>query len=161
MPRYEYVGPPDIRERVTSEEGFRVETLDDLDGFLAQRHASELNEPFTFVVNVSGCLLLAPRRSEHVECSGGSPVLAAGEMGFRFIVGTRSWEVCYVSNQSNGYCPDVSSWIAVARALDSVGIVHGGGYTHPLDFRKCHYCDNWNVVKDEVLVCALCDRDLA
>lgn len=161
VPRYEYVGPSDIRERVTGEEGFRVETLDDLERFLARRHASERDEPFTYVVNASGFLLLAPRRSEHVECSGGSPVLAAGEIGFRAGVGTRPWEACYVSNQSNGYCPDVSSWSAVAGALDSVGIVHGDGYTHPLDFRKCEYCDNWNVVKDEVLVCALCDRDLA
>lgn len=159
--RYEYVGPPDILERVKGEEGFRIENLDDLNSFLAQRHASELDEPFTYVVNVSGCLLLAPRRSEHVECSGGSPVLGAGEIGFRTSVGALPWRACYISNQSNGYCPDVSSWSAVAQALDSVGITHGGCYTHPINFRKCQYCDNWNVVRDEVLVCALCDHDLA
>jgi hypothetical protein len=148
-------------ERVTGEEGFRVESLHDLNSFLAQRHASELNEPFTYVVNASGFLLLAPRRSEHVECSGGSPVLAAGEIGFRSSGGRPPWEACYISNQSNGYCPDVSSWSAVARALDSAGIIHGECYTHPIDFRKCQYCDNWNVIRDGVLVCALCDQDLA
>jgi hypothetical protein len=158
--RYEYVGPPDILERVTGEEGFRVESLVDLGNFLSRRDSFELDEPFTYVVDVSGCLLLAPRRSEHVECSAGSPVLAAGEIGFRFGVSAGSWEASYVSNQSNGYCPDVSSWSALARALDGAGIIHGKFYTHPIDFRKCAYCGNWNVVKDEVLVCALCDRDL-
>lgn len=158
--RYEYVGPSDILERVTGEGGVRVENLVDLENFLSQRDPSELDEPFTYVVDIPGCLLLAPRRSEHVECAGGSPVLAAGEIGFRAGVGARSWEASYISNQSNGYCPGVSSWSALARALDDAEIIHGKFYTHPIDFRKCAHCGNWNVVKDEVFVCALCDRDL-
>ncbi|MEU6730442.1 hypothetical protein ABZ917_42625 [Nonomuraea wenchangensis] len=31
---------------------------------------------------MDGVLLLAPRRSEHVACAGGRPVLSAGEISF-------------------------------------------------------------------------------
>ncbi|WP_432081751.1 hypothetical protein [Streptomyces sp. WAC 04229] len=159
--RFEYVGPPEIREGVAGEKGVHIENVSDLENFLAERQPSELDEPFTYVVNESGLLLLAPRRSEHVECSGGSPVLAAGEIGFSRDADDRRWEARYVSNQSNGYCPDVESWVVVARVLDLAGIVHGMGFTHPINFRKCSYCGNWNLVKEEVFVCALCDRELS
>lgn len=35
-----------------------------------------------------------------------------------------------ISNQSTGYCPDVSSWQAVARALDHTGLGRPSRFTH-------------------------------
>ena len=84
--------------------------------WLADRPADELGEPFTFVVSLDGGLRLAPRRSEHVDCAAGQPVLAAGEVLFAR-EGAR-WSVSEISNQSTGYCPDPDSWPMVASALD-------------------------------------------
>ncbi|MER8098135.1 hypothetical protein [Streptomyces goshikiensis] len=42
--------------------------------------AVELAEPFTFVIDSVGVPRVAPRRSEHVVCAGGGPVLGAGEI---------------------------------------------------------------------------------
>lgn len=50
--------------------------------WLAGRPLDELGEPFTFVVGLDGQLRLASRRSEHVDCASGQPVLAAGEVLF-------------------------------------------------------------------------------
>ena len=63
-------------------------------------------EEVNFVIDLTGTLRLAPRRSEHVACAGGGPVLSAGEIVFRRERG--GWTVGEVSNQSTGYCPDVA-----------------------------------------------------
>jgi hypothetical protein len=73
----------------------------------------------TFVIDLNGDLLVADRRSEHVACAGGGPVLSAGEMFF--LVEEDRVEVTDVSNQSTGYCPEPSSWPGVAAALDRIG----------------------------------------
>lgn len=49
----------------------------DFDEWVSTRTAGELAESFTFVVDASGNLRLAPRRSEHVVCAGGGRVLPA------------------------------------------------------------------------------------
>ncbi|MDT6982085.1 hypothetical protein ACFSUJ_09590 [Streptomyces lusitanus] len=155
---YVYVGPTELRQGVTSVGGATVLDIGDLERFLSQRPASEVAEPFTYVVDTAGRLLLAPRRSEHVACAGGEAVLGAGEIGFRRS-GAR-WSAEYVSNQSTGYCPDLESWAAVARSLDRAGIAHGTGFTHAIVFRCCPRCEGWNVVREQTYVCALCDADL-
>ncbi|MCX4973999.1 hypothetical protein [Streptomyces sp. NBC_00620] len=157
---YEYVGPPEIKESIRQSGGFPVRTASDLQEFLASRGPEELNEPFTFIVDTSGVLRLAPRRSEHVACADGCAVWAAGEIGFHQSRNRGQWEVSTVSNQSTGYCPDTESWESVARSLDHAGINHGSGYTHPIIFRCCPSCREWNSVKDSHFFCVFCDNEL-
>ncbi|WP_063997328.1 DUF5959 family protein [Streptomyces phaeochromogenes] len=163
MIAYAYVGPEDIGEAVRpGGGGARIRTRADLDAFLSARPADELAEPFTFVVDASLTLRLAPRRSEHVACADGKPVRAAGELGFART--SSDWAVTYASNQSTGYCPDPESWRSLAAALNRAGISHSGahpgGYTHPIVYRRCPSCAEWNSVQDAHFVCALCDADL-
>jgi hypothetical protein len=115
----------------------------------------ELDEPFTFVVDRGGTLVLAPRRSEHVRAAGGLPVMAAGEIAF-----DRSANVTYVSNQSIGYRPDESSWLAVAEALRRIGVDVPDGFDDVFIFRSCPRCGQVNIVKDDWYVCGNCGGEL-
>jgi hypothetical protein len=115
--------------------------------------------PVTFVVDPGGDLLLADRRSEHVACAGGGPVLSAGEMFFR-IEGDRV-ELAEASNQSTGYCPEPESWPAVAAALDRIGVAHPGRFTTEVVFRSCEACGERNVVKEGWFVCGVCGAGLS
>jgi len=81
-------------------------------------------------------------------------VLAPGEL---FVCGA---EVVEITNQSTAYCPEPSSWRAVARVLDRIGVVHPGGFTPAFEFRRCAQCWTLNVVKDEWFVCDVCAADL-
>lgn len=156
---YRYVGPPDLRALVQPEaEGRSIRSAADFDDWASALAAVELAEPLTFVIDSAGVLRLAPRRSEHVVCAGGGPVLGAGEMSFRWESG--QWVVGEVSNQSTGYCPDISSWPAVARALDAAGIGHPSGFTHEVVFRRCLACGQVNIVREEDFVCVFCDEEL-
>jgi hypothetical protein len=161
---YRYVGPPELRESVKGggPGGQRVRTAGEFAAWVDARTATELAEPFTFVVDLGGALRLAPRRSEHVACAGGELVLGAGELGFRRSGGggQGAWEVETVSNLSTGYCPDLRSWPAVAAALDRIGLPHPGGFTHPVVFRRCPECGQRGIVREEHYVCVFCDADL-
>ncbi|MET9652151.1 hypothetical protein ABZZ44_18050 [Streptomyces sp. NPDC006460] len=42
-----------------------------------------------------------------------------------------------VAAGQTGYCPGVSSWPAVAEALDRIGIDRPSGFTHEVIFRRC------------------------
>ncbi|MGW1554352.1 hypothetical protein [Streptomyces sp. NPDC002346] len=139
-------------------EGRRIYSAADFEDWASALAPEELSEPFTFVVDATGVLRVAPRRSEHVVCAGGGTVLSAGEMSFRHESG--QWVVAEVSNQSTGYCPDVSSWPAVADALDSAGIEHPSGFTHEVVFRRCLACGQLNIVREEDFVCVFCDEEL-
>ncbi|WP_369244415.1 hypothetical protein [Streptomyces sp. R41] len=157
--RYRYVGPIDLKGLVRSGgEGASIRAAADFARWVSARSVEELAEPFTFVVDAEGVLRLAPRRSEHVVCAGGGTVLSAGEMSFREESGR--WVVDEVSNQSTGYCPAVSSWSAVAEALDQVGLVRPRGFTHEVVFRRCVSCQQVNVVREGDFVCVFCDAAL-
>jgi len=125
---------------------------------LAPADITVSGEPFTFVIDVQGTLRIAPRRSEHVACAGGGPVLSAGEITFER--GTRGLEVTSATNQTTGYCPEASSWPAVARALDRMGVCHPGRFTDEFTFRRCHRCGERNVVRDSDFTCAICEAEL-
>ncbi|MER7732731.1 hypothetical protein ABTX80_17770 [Streptomyces erythrochromogenes] len=156
---YRYVGPAGPLALVRPGSGGRgIRSAVDFEAWVSALPARELDEPFTFVVDTAGVLRLAPRRSEHVVCAGGGPVLAAGEMGFSRASG--AWAACEVSNQSTGYCPDVVSWTAVADALESVGIGHPGGYTREVVFRRCPACRELGIVREDDFVCVFCDGPL-
>lgn len=153
---YRYVGPAELKARVRpGDEGQSIRSPDDLVRWLASRGPEERAEPVTFVVGADGLLRLAPRRSEHVSCAGGAPVLSAGEMSF--LRSSGQWWVADVSNQSTGYCPDPSSWPVIAAALDRAGIAHPGGFTHEVVFRRCPGCDEISIVREGDFVCVFCD----
>src|SRR5262249_22111149 len=137
------------RKAAGSPPGLRVGSARDLVEWLAragQRPDPEGLLAVTFVVDARGDLRLADRRSEHVACAAGGPVLSAGEMFLRL---TRAGpEVAEVSNQSSGYCPEPAPWPAVAAALDRVGLPHPGRFTQEVTFRRCPACGQRNVVKD-------------
>ncbi|RKH05629.1 hypothetical protein D7X74_34440 [Corallococcus sp. CA047B] len=155
---YAYVGPEAIRRAVVSHPvGASIRSAEELDRWL-RSHPEAVHEGTTYVVDLSGCLRLAPRRSEHVACAGGEEVLAAGELHFRSTA--RGWDVAEVSNQSTGYCPDTSCWTAVAHALSRAGIHGLTGFTHEIVFRRCSRCGELNLVKEQWFVCAFCEADL-
>lgn len=157
--RYRYVGPAELKAAVLpGSSGFRISSAADFGRWIAQRPRPEQAEPFTFVVGIDGTLRLAPRRSEHVACAGGDMVLGAGEIGF--VREADGWAVSEVSNQSTGYCPDISSWPAVARALDDIGLGRPSGFTHEVVFRRCPGCQEHNIVREDDFVCVFCRSDL-
>jgi hypothetical protein len=155
---YGYRGPENLRlasQQATT--GTTIQHLGDLEGWLAE-HAEAETEGATFVVMLDGALRLAARRTEHVACARGEPVLAAGEVVF-----ARTADGILVSemtNQSTGYCPKPESWPAVAAALRGVGLVAPDGYTRAFVFRHCSQCNQLNIVKDDWFYCAACGTPL-
>ncbi|MCE9573281.1 MAG: hypothetical protein K8W52_09000 [Deltaproteobacteria bacterium] len=154
---YRYVGPEAIRAAAAdAAPGTAIGRATDLSDWLAA-HVADREDgatPATFVVTVDGILRIASRRSEHVACAGGQPVLAAGEIFF-----ARGACVA-VSNLSTGYCPRPDSYAAVAAALARAGIAHPPAYTAAFEFRRCPACGERNLVKDDHFACALCDAEL-
>ena len=69
--------------------------------------------PAIFVVDLSGTMWFADRRSEHVACARVEDVSVAGEMFFERNKGTIM--VARVTNQSTGYCPEPETFPAVAQ----------------------------------------------
>lgn len=159
---YHYVGPAEIKKRVShAPPGVRIESVADLENWIRSAgQQAGLVEPFavTFVIDEEGFLRLGDRRSEHIACSGGRPVLSAGEMFFHR--GENGLEVVEVSNQSTGFCPEPESWPAVATVLDRLGIPHSGRFTQEIIFRRCPACNERNIVKDESFTCGSCGEDL-
>ncbi|HEY9329895.1 MAG TPA: hypothetical protein VIS09_16910 [Streptomyces sp.] len=154
------MGPAELKALVRAGgEGRGIRSPADFGEWVAALSLDELAEPFTFVVDGGGVLRMAPRRSEHVVCAGGGEVMSAGEVSFRQEESGR-WVVEEVSNQSTGYCPDISSWAAVAGALDRIGIHRPSGFTHEVVFRRCRSCRELNIVREEDFVCVFCGKEL-
>jgi hypothetical protein len=156
---YRYVGPEEIRRAAeSSPAGTVVDSPVALERWL-DAHPDALDEGATFIVTMEGLLKLAPRRSEHVACAGGEPVLAAGEIRFRR-TGKNRLEAAEVTNQSTGYCPDPACWDAVSDSLRAAKIPTPAAFTHAFIFRRCDGCGQVNIVKDNWFICANCDRNL-
>lgn len=159
---YHYVGPADIKARVAGRPaGTWVTSAADLFAFArgtGQRPGPDGLVAATFAIDEKGGLLLADRRSEHVACAGGGPVSSAGEMFF--LAEDDRVEVAEASNQSTGYCPEPESWLAVAAALDRIGVAHPGRFTVEVVFRRCEGCGERNVVRDGWFVCGVCGAEL-
>ncbi|MFG3308575.1 hypothetical protein [Streptomyces wuyuanensis] len=156
---YRYVGPAELKAAVRpGDGGRRISSAADFGGWIMEQSVAELAEPLTFVVALDGVLRLAPRRSEHVACAGGDMVLSAGEISFSREAD--GWTVSEVSNQSTGYCPDVSSWAEVASALDALELRRPSGFTHEVVFRRCPDCEEHSIVHEDDFVCVFCGSDL-
>ena len=156
---YHYVGPSRLRDAAKSQpSGIRIASPDDLRAWLAFTQTDRSPDGTyvaTFTVGVDGELLLAPRRSEHVACASGGPVLSAGEIGF-----DDELTVMEISNQSTGFCPEPESCATVVTALDRIGIPHPGRFTTEVVFRLCPTCGERNIVKDDWYYCTMCDAEL-
>lgn len=161
MRLYSYVGPAEIGQRIDLRfAGTPIRSLQDLRDW-SEAASQEVRSGIvvaTFVVNASGILLIADRRSEHVAAASGGPVLAAGEL--TFAVDGKSIEVVEASNQSTGYCPEPASWSALDRTLSELGLPHPASYTLVCDFRRCMHCRQLTLIKDQMYVCELCGADL-
>ena len=158
---YSYVGGDIDEQVVNAPPGKRISSKMDLEKWLRETDQEMDDEGrmwVTFVVDRKETLRVAPRRSEHVACAEGGPVLAAGEMAFDW--NEDMVEVVEVTNQSTGYCPEPASWPMVASALDRIGIRHPGEYTVAMEFRRCPECRERNLVKDGWFVCGGCGEDL-
>lgn len=164
---YQYVGPRDLLALIgvdgAGAGGYSVPAAAEFHQWVAGRSEVELSEPFTYVVDATGTLRLAARRSEHVVCANGREVLAAGEVAFRWEKQPQRdpwWAVAEVSNHSTGYCPDVDCWPAVAQALERAGLAHPGRFTHAVIFRRCEECRELNIVRDGEYFCVFCEAAL-
>lgn len=157
-PGYHYVGPKKIAERARfAPAGLRVESPEDVRRWVqqtGQEPDGAGNVVATFVIDESGWLRIADRRSEHVACAGGRPVQSAGEM--TFAIRPKSIRVVGATNQSTGYCPEPDSWPAVESALARAGIVGPEDFSQKFEFRRCLQCGSINIIKDGVFECGVC-----
>jgi hypothetical protein len=160
MPRlYAYVGPDSIRARLNGKPaGTRIHSATDLLDWIRRSERDGDYIVATFVIDSTGDLLLAERRSEHVACAGGDAVLSAGEMFF--CLEGSAVGVAEVSNQSTGYCPEPESWRVVAAALERIGVPPPSGFTRAIVFRRCEKCEERSIVKDGWFVCGVCGAEL-
>ena len=161
-PIYRYVGSKKIAERAASAPvGVRVESPEDIRRWIRQT-GQKLNAAgsvvATFVIDESGGLRIADRRSEHVACAGGRPVRSAGEM--TFTVRPSSVSIAWITNQSTGYCPEPDSWPAVEAALARAGFASPESFDQEFVFRRCPRCGSINVVKEGVFECGVCGTPL-
>lgn len=157
---YRYIGPSEIGARVRLELlGAPIRSVADVRAwFIATaQDLSRGSVIATFIVDESGLLRVADRRSEHVACAGGRPVRAAGEITFSL---GPTIEATEVSNQSTGYCPEPSSFASVADALHAAGISGPTEYTFTCEFRRCTQCEALNLIKDGSYACAVCSVEL-
>jgi hypothetical protein len=152
---YLYVGPASIRRAVEGvPAGTCIRSQADLEAWLLQ-NPTAFDEGATFIVSLDGLLRLAPRRSEHVACAAGAPVLSAGEMRFAWQK-PRAAVVAEVTNQSTGYCPEPSSFEDVARALRVAGLFAPPTWSWACVFRRCPGCEQLNLVKNDDFTCEAC-----
>jgi hypothetical protein len=160
--RYLYVGPQELSGLATSGVArARIVSADDVRGWVRdtqQALDAEDRVTATFIVAEDGWLWVADRRSEHVACARGGPVLSAGEI--TFAVDAEAVRVVEVSNQSTGFCPEPESWPAVAAALERAGLVAPAGFSLALPFRRCPRCGARNIVKDGWFECGVCGAEL-
>jgi len=161
-PTYRYVGPKQIALRVLAgPTGTLIKSPEDVLSWIRQTD-QDLDYigsvTATFIIDEFAGLRIADRRSEHVACAGGKPVLSAGEMTFTILPGDVN--VSWVTNQSTGYCPKPDSWPAVQAALKGAGITAPDDFSQALHFRRCPRCGSINIVKDNVFECAGCSSPL-
>ena len=128
------MGDSHAAERVANERASARLTSVELLAELRAFHDAGLQgvqDTCTYVVDGDGHLRVAPRRPEHVVCSGGGQVLAAGEIRLEVSDEVRVMEV---TNQSTGFTGDVTCRGAVAAVLDKLGIARPSLFTRELVF---------------------------
>lgn len=164
MRRYRYVGPPEIAAGIgNAPAGMPIRNMGDIAAWIAETRQAADAEGIvvaTFIIDESGALRIADRRSEHVACAGGKPVRSAGEM--HIDVSGRGLSIAAFTNQSTGYCPEPESWPAVAMAIGHAKLSYcGPGRFDPaFEFRRCPACRAIAIVKEHVFQCSPCGSEL-
>ena len=160
---YNYVGSKEIKDSVDNyPAGTIIKSKQDIKNWLDNTESKIDKSKFiicTFVIDIEGYLRIADRHSEHVACSGGYPVLSAGEIFFVF--NGNKYEIIEITNQSTGFCPEPESWLSVKQALDRIPLEHPGEFTTNFVFRRCNKCSLSNVVKENIFICANCHAELS
>ena len=152
---YKYVGPESIRLACMDQPaGRQIANVQQLGTWLMELHDTDPDAEgwATYTVTTDGRLRVAHRRTEHVACAGGMPVLGAGEVQFD-ANGTVAW----LSHYSSGYCPDATCFEFVGEAFGGAGVAVPPAFSHAVVFRKCPSCGERNVIKDDDFTCALCE----
>lgn len=159
---YQYIGPEQIANRASIvPSGTPIRSPVDVMRWIQDSEQDVSRDGSviaTFVIDESGLLLVADRRSEHVSCAGRQKVRSAGEI--TFVISAANVEIEAVSNQSTGYCPEPESWPAVSTALLNAGFEPLIGFALSCIFRLCPRCGIRNLVKEHVLECAACRTEL-
>jgi hypothetical protein len=159
---YHYVGSNEIAEAVAGiPPGFLISRASDIATWFNtsnQKMGRDGLVTATFIITLDGKLCIADRHSEHIACAAGKPVLSAGELTLELV--NQSLTVSTVSNQSTGYCPELESWVTVASVLQQVGLNVPSGFDPAFQFRRCPKCNAINVIKENVLECAICETEL-
>lgn len=155
---YHYIGPPELRTSIS--ERHPIQKQQEVRDWVIQTKQRPEHGLIvaTFIVNAEGQLWIADRHSEHIACAAGEPVLSAGEMTFS--VDGKQVSVVEASNQSLGYCPEPSSWPAVAAALSASDLPHPPDFTSAYVIRRCAACQSKNIVKNSVYECGVCGGPL-
>jgi hypothetical protein len=158
VPRtYDYVGSAEIAAQARAPiERLQPRSPDEIRSWRLARGKDTLE--LTYIVDATGALWLSDRRTEHVACARGGPVLGAGELVLR--LGKHEVTILEVTNQSTGFCPEPSCWPAVRAALQQAGLRPPAELTHAFDFRRCERCGTINLLKDDGLECADCSAEL-
>ena len=160
---FRYIGPIDLLDLVSQESDAYVRHISGAADVAAwvkdtpQTLGSDNSVVATYIVDSQRRLWIGERRMEHVVVARGQPVLMAGEITFSLENGV---EVTYTTNQSTGYCPQPAGWEHLKHALEEGGITHPGELSRAFEFRRCESCGNLNLVKDDGLYCAVCDKSL-
>ncbi len=160
---YTYVGPKKFLSLVDEKLiGRKITAQSDIRNWLIdteQQKDADDQVTATFTLDLEYNLRVNDRRSEHVVCAGGVPVLSAGEITFQEDK-NKEISISQISNQSTGYCPGVESWSDVNKVLSQTDIDYPEYFTTAIIFRVCKNCGNLNIVKDDYFVCIMCDSDL-
>ena len=160
---YKYVGAKEIKLSVANYPiGTQIKSQTDIKRWVDKTRQKPNKFGYieaTFIIDKTGYLRIADRHSEHIACSGGNPVLSAGEI--LFFLNKNQYEIAEISNQSTGFCPEPISWFWVSQALDKIPINHPGGFTIEFEFRRCTKCGQLNVIKGDWFVCDVCEAYLS
>ena len=102
---YHYVGPPEIRERVSKQPPGRVvSSAADVVRWIEDTEQAPGAEGYylaTFVVDHEGALRIEDYGHEHVSCAGGGPVRSAGVAWFDVVgLATAPWPTLTTSGTS-------------------------------------------------------------
>jgi hypothetical protein len=157
---YSYIGSPDFlpKGEFPPRHALEVGTL--AKWLQEHRYETDLEEcvAATWVVDLQGVFWFADRATEHVACARLGKVLSAGEVFFQATKNGPRIE--RITNQSTGFCPESSSWLAVFRALEGKGVEFPDGFEPAFEFRRCRSCCNLALVKDEDYTCVACGNEL-
>jgi hypothetical protein len=159
---YRYVGSVEIAQAVVGiPPGFLIHNHSDVATWFNttnQKIGRDGLVVATFIITLEGKLCIADRHSEHVVCAAGNPILSAGELTLE--LSNQTFSVSSVTNQSTGYCPEPESWQVVAIALKNTGLNIPNGFNPVFQFRRCPNCNAINVIKENILECAICEAEL-